>query len=156
MEKFIYFHIFIHISVNIIFENYMHIVKCIYYYTLIVKYINFIKTGCTFIVLKIPINIQWIFVILLILFVVRNFRGTCLSVEMLKQYMVRKRLGTPDVGSFSCNTRLSKLLGQHVRILNKRFVYEDFVRALQVHDTLPSGSQHQTYNKQTGECPASI
>jgi len=28
----------------------------------------------------------------------KNFRGTCLSVKMLKGYMVRKRLGTPDLG----------------------------------------------------------
>jgi len=27
--------------------------------------------------------------------VIGNFRGTCASVEMLKGYMVRKRLGTP-------------------------------------------------------------
>jgi len=30
-------------------------------------------------------------------FVIRNFRGTCSSVEMLKGYMVRKRLGTPGL-----------------------------------------------------------
>jgi len=28
-------------------------------------------------------------------FVMRNFRVTCSSDEMLKQYMVRERLGTP-------------------------------------------------------------
>jgi len=28
-------------------------------------------------------------------FVIRNFRGTFSSVEMLKGYMVRERLGTP-------------------------------------------------------------
>jgi len=28
-------------------------------------------------------------------FIIRNFRGTYSSVEMLKRYMVRKRLGTP-------------------------------------------------------------
>jgi len=27
----------------------------------------------------------------------RNFSSTCSSVEMLKRYMVRKRLGTPDL-----------------------------------------------------------
>ena len=32
--------------------------------------------------------------ILLRLFVTRNFRGTCLSVELLKGYMIRERLGT--------------------------------------------------------------
>jgi len=30
-------------------------------------------------------------------FVIRNFRGTCSSVKMLKGYMVRERLGTPAV-----------------------------------------------------------
>jgi len=33
--------------------------------------------------------------LLVSLFVIRNFRGTCSSVEMLKAYMARKRLGTP-------------------------------------------------------------
>ena len=28
-------------------------------------------------------------------FIIRNFRGTCLSVKMLKVYMIRERLGTP-------------------------------------------------------------
>jgi len=28
----------------------------------------------------------------------RNFRGTCPSVEMLKDYMVKERLGTPVLG----------------------------------------------------------
>jgi len=28
-------------------------------------------------------------------FVIRKFRGTCSSAEMLKKYMVRERLGTP-------------------------------------------------------------
>jgi len=31
------------------------------------------------------------------LFVIRNFRGTCSSVQMRKGYMVRKRLGTPGL-----------------------------------------------------------
>jgi len=30
-------------------------------------------------------------------FVIRNFRGTCSSVEMLKGYMVTERLGIPDL-----------------------------------------------------------
>jgi len=30
-------------------------------------------------------------------FIIRNFRGTCSSAEMLKGYMVRERLGTPDL-----------------------------------------------------------
>jgi len=38
-----------------------------------------------------------IFVILLSPFITRNFRVTCLYVKMLKEYMVRERLGTPGV-----------------------------------------------------------
>ena len=34
---------------------------------------------------------------LLNLSVIRYFRGTCLSVEMLKEYMVRERLRTPGL-----------------------------------------------------------
>jgi len=30
-------------------------------------------------------------------FFIRNFRGMCSSIEMLKGYMVRGRLGTPDL-----------------------------------------------------------
>jgi len=42
------------------------------------------------------LKIQWVFVILLSLLVIRNFsRGTCSSVEMLKVYMAKERLGTP-------------------------------------------------------------
>jgi len=33
------------------------------------------------------LKIQWIFVILLSLFVIRNFRCTCSSIEVLKRYM---------------------------------------------------------------------
>jgi len=44
--------------------------------------------------LKVLLKIQWIFVILLSLFVMRNFRGTCSSVEILQGYMVRESLGT--------------------------------------------------------------
>jgi len=44
--------------------------------------------------LKVLIIIQWIFVILLSVFVIRTFRATCSSVEMVK---VRERLGTPDL-----------------------------------------------------------
>jgi len=38
---------------------------------------------------------KYIFVIFLTLFVWRNFRGTCLSVKMLKGYMARESSGTP-------------------------------------------------------------
>jgi len=48
--------------------------------------------------IKVLLKIQWIFVILLSLFVIRNFTGPCSSVEMLKGYMVRERLGTPGLG----------------------------------------------------------
>ena len=40
-------------------------------------------------------KIMHIFVIFLNLFVIRNFRGTCSSIEMLKGYMARESLGTP-------------------------------------------------------------
>jgi len=46
---------------------------------------------------KVLLKIQWIFVILLSLIVVRNFSGTCSSVEMLKRYTVRESLGTPGL-----------------------------------------------------------
>jgi len=46
---------------------------------------------------KVLLKIQWSFVVLLSLFVIRNFRGTCSSVEMLKGCMVRERLGTPGI-----------------------------------------------------------
>ena len=35
------------------------------------------------------------FVILLSFFVIRNFRGPWSSVEILKRYVVKERLGTP-------------------------------------------------------------
>jgi len=38
---------------------------------------------------------KYIFVIFLNFFVIRNFRGTCSSIEMLKVYMARESLGTP-------------------------------------------------------------
>jgi len=37
---------------------------------------------------------QWVFVILLSVSVIANFRGTCSSVEMLKGFMVMERLET--------------------------------------------------------------
>ena len=36
-----------------------------------------------------------ILVIFLSLFFIRHFRGTCLSIEILKGHMVRESLGTP-------------------------------------------------------------
>jgi len=59
------FELCIHISVNIIFKN---------HYVLIGKYI---------------------FIIFLSLFLIKNFRGTCSSVKMLKGYMARESLGNP-------------------------------------------------------------
>jgi len=38
---------------------------------------------------------KYIFVIFLNLLVIRTFRGTCPSIEMLKEYMARESLGTP-------------------------------------------------------------
>jgi len=37
---------------------------------------------------------KYIFVIFHSLFLIRNFRGTCSSIEMLKRYMARKSLIT--------------------------------------------------------------
>ena len=42
---------------------------------------------------------KYIFVIILSLFVISNFRGTCSSIEILKGYMARESLGTPDIRS---------------------------------------------------------
>jgi len=47
--------------------------------------------------INVLLKIQWVFVILLSFFVIRNFRGTCSSVKMLKRYMVRERLETPSL-----------------------------------------------------------
>jgi len=47
------------------------------------------------IIFKIMLIGKYIFVIFLNLFVIRNFRSTCLSIEMLKGYMARESLGTP-------------------------------------------------------------
>jgi len=38
---------------------------------------------------------KYIFVIFLNLFVIRHFRGTCSSIEILKGYMARESLRTP-------------------------------------------------------------
>jgi len=46
-------------------------------------------------------------VILLSLFVTRNLRDMCLSVELLKGYMIRERLETPEVDSGSQTFRSS-------------------------------------------------
>jgi len=62
----IYFQMFIHISVNVMLKNhYLHSSKN----------------------LKVLLKIQRHFVILLSLFLIRNYRGTCSPVEMLKGYM---------------------------------------------------------------------
>jgi len=60
---------------------------------------------------KVLLKIQWIFVILLSFFVIRYFRGACSSVEMLKGYMVRERLGIPVLKApFRLNYRGAWLL----------------------------------------------
>jgi len=51
----------------------------------------------SFNILKVVLKIQYNFSILLRLFVIGNFIGTCSSIEMLKGYMFRKRLGTPAI-----------------------------------------------------------
>ena len=43
---------------------------------------------------KVLLPIQWIFLILLSLFITSHSRGTCASVEIMKRYMFRERLGT--------------------------------------------------------------
>jgi len=40
---------------------------------------------------------KYVFVIFLSLFVIRNFRDTCSSIEMLKGYIGKVSLGTPDL-----------------------------------------------------------
>jgi len=40
-------------------------------------------------------------------FVIRNFSGACSSVEMLKGYMVRERLGTSDLDDTRTQTLFS-------------------------------------------------
>jgi len=47
--------------------------------------------------MKVLLKMQWIFVIFVSLFVLRNFRTTCSSVAMLKGYVVRKWLGIPGL-----------------------------------------------------------
>jgi len=47
------------------------------------------------IIFKIMLICKYIFVIFLNLFVIRNVRGTCSSIEMLKGCMARESLGTP-------------------------------------------------------------
>jgi len=42
---------------------------------------------------------KYIFVIFHSLFLIRNFRGTCSSIEMLKRYMARKSLITSVLNS---------------------------------------------------------
>ena len=48
-------------------------------------------------IFKIMLIGKYIFVIFLSLFVRRNSRGTCSSIEMLKGYMAIESLGTPDL-----------------------------------------------------------
>jgi len=57
--------------------------------------------------LKVILKIKWVFVILLSVFVIRHFRGTRSSVEMLKGYMVREMLGSP--GLVCCKEALRRL-----------------------------------------------
>jgi len=43
------------------------------------------------------------------MFICRNGEGTCLSVEMLKGYMVRERLRTPALDQWAANHYLHRL-----------------------------------------------
>jgi len=45
---------------------------------------------------------KYVFVIFLSLYVVRNFGATCPSIKMLKGYMARVSLGTPDLNHKYC------------------------------------------------------
>jgi len=47
------------------------------------------------IIFKIMLIDKYIFVIFLNVFVIKNFRGTCSSIEILKEHMDRESLGTP-------------------------------------------------------------
>ena len=46
-------------------------------------------------IFKIMLIGEYIFASFLNLFVIRNFSGTCSSIEVLKGYMARESLGTP-------------------------------------------------------------
>jgi len=48
---------------------------------------------------------KYIFAIFLSLFVIRDFRGTCSSIEMMKGYTVRENLGNPDLEPHNQLTR---------------------------------------------------
>jgi len=50
------------------------------------------------------------FVILLNLSVIRKFRGSCSSVEMLKRYIVRERLGTRGLERFQYSAKVKRKL----------------------------------------------
>jgi len=75
------------------------------------RYINFETKQCLLYSsenLNVYLKIQWIFVILLGLCVIRDFEGTCSPVEMLNGYRVRKKLGTDPVEMLKgCRVRKS-------------------------------------------------
>jgi len=48
-----------------------------------------------------------------------NFRDTHLSVEMLKGYLVRERLGTPGLESYSAKNNIHPNNKQKPKITNK-------------------------------------
>jgi len=52
-------------------------------------------------------------------FVIRNYRGTCLSVEMLKGYMVREKLKTPSLEK--PHSAFQRLCAALLRCLNNIF-----------------------------------
>jgi len=58
--------------------------------------------------LKVLLKIQWVFVTLISLIVIRNFRSTWSSVEKLKGYMVRERLGTPELVQQRCQHKVNE------------------------------------------------
>ena len=81
---------------------------------------------------------QWIFVILLSLFVARVFMRTCSSVEMLKREMVSERLGPTGLESHRRHPRIRKIaidpmslkkVPLHLKILRKMQIF-DFPEAI--------------------------
>jgi len=51
---------------------------------------------------------KYVFVIFLSRFVIRNFRGTCSSSEMLQWYIASVSLGTPDLYSSDLNLKVER------------------------------------------------
>jgi len=59
----------------------------------------------------------YVFVVFLTFFVIRNLRGTCSSIKMLKVYMARVSLGTPALKRLGRVVNKSKLDYQYHNVL---------------------------------------